>query len=273
MIRTMGISVRHALSVALLAGTALAATACDALKVSLQRHSEYHVQVARLYLETGLLERAVAEFEYALELSPDLVEAHIGIGNAFQEVGDYRRAHDSFSTAAHLEPNNFDACRGLGLTKQLLGMVKEAVTAYLRALAIRPDSFHVNEHLASAYLQLDRPGQAIVYAEQAVSLYDGDQGAWANLATSYRLDGEYEKAVDAYRRALELGDADAPLEPIVVGLADAHIRLGRFERAAVALRNQIRRHPSSLAHERLGYCQFKQHRFEAALTSYRAVLA
>jgi superkiller protein 3 len=150
--------------------------------------------------------------------------------------------------------------------QQLRGLIRNAVASYQRALAIHPDNFDANQSLASAYLQLGRPADATPYAKRATEIMPESQAAWANLATSQSLAGLYNDAVESYRQALELGE---PAEPILLGLADAHIRLNHFERAINVLQTLIRTTPSTTAYERTGYSQFKLRNFEDALKNYR----
>ena len=229
-----------------------------------------HMQEAKRFLDRGLPDSAWASFGLALEENPKLVDAHVGMGWIYHDWGRDVLAHRSFETATGLDPTHYEAHYGLGLTKQVLGWIGDAVEVYLRALALRPASFEANHHLASAYLLLERIEEALPYAQRATRLNANHQGAWANLGTIYRQLGRYQKAIDAYRRAAELGE---PAEPILLGMADANIHLERYDRAAVLLRHQNRRKPSATAYERLGYCQFKQRRFDDALASFRAALS
>ncbi len=251
------------------AAAVIAQSGCESFLESPASHTG-HLQQARQFLDQGLTDSAWASFGLALEANPKLVDAHVGMGWIYHDWNKDVLAHRSFETATGLDPTHYEAHYGLGLTKQVLGWVQDAVAVYLRALALRPSSFEVNHHLAGAYIMLDRIEEALPYAEIATRLNPDHQGAWANLAATYRHTGDYEKAVNAYRRAAELGD---PADPILLGMADAHIQLGRFERAVVVLRNQNRRSPSATAYERLGYCQFKLRQFDDALASFRAAMS
>ncbi len=86
----------------------------------------------------------------------------------------------------------------------------------------------------------------------------------------YSLVGDYENAVGAYRQTLELGDVAIP---VMLGLADAHIKLGNYQRAENVLRAIEREGGSPIARERMGAVLFKQRKFEAASQAYRGVLA
>ena len=218
------------------------------------------------YVEQGLDEQALRAFARAIEQNPRLVEAHMGLGAIHQKRGSLVEASNAYRTATELAPMSFDAHFHLGEVQHLMGRFADATRAYLQALAIAPDDFNTNNSLATVYLQQGRPGMAIPFAERATQIAPDDQAAWVNLASALSLDGQLDAAVDAYRHAAELGAIDAP---ILLGLADAHIRLEHYDRARVVLAAQIRQAPSALAHERMGYVLYKSRRFEDALEHYQ----
>lgn len=246
-------------------------SACSGLGRSSARDraARGHLAQAQSYLSQGLSDAALESFGLALEQNPRLLEAQMGIGGIYRQRGDYQQAETAYLRATEIAPSSFDAYYLLALMRQLGGKLEEAVRAYLRALTINPRSFEANSHLAATYLQLNRPAEALPYARRSTQLKAGDQAAWANLAAAHSLLAQYEEAVEAYRQAVELGEQH---EALLLGLADAHLRLGRYERATNVLDAVIRKHPSSTAYERLGYCRFKQRDFENALGSYRSAV-
>lgn len=221
------------------------------------------------YLDQGLLDAALASFGLALERNPRLTEAHMGMGNVYRELGDFEKASGAFERAVQTNPNSVDAHYSLGLMRHLMGRFSDAIASYLRALTIDPNSFDANRDLAAAYLQINRPNDALPYAQRAVQLDPDDQGAWANLAATFSLAERYSEAVDAYRQAAEAG---APTAPVMLGLADAHIRLGNYELAINVLRTAVHQSPSATAHERLGFALFRLRRIDDALVQYRQAL-
>ncbi len=235
-----------------------------------QRAGQVQLQQAQEYKDQGLDEQALEAFSAALQDNPNLVEAHMGMGEIFREQGDYRLANRSYRHAARLAPHSFDAQYYYGLMQHLLGKIDRAIRIYLRALSIKPDSFDANLNLGSAYLQTGSAVEALPFAKRATELNAHHQLAWANLAAVYSLLERYPEAVAAYRQAVELGEL---AEPILLGLANAHIQLGHYDRAINVLQSLNRRLPSSTAYERLGYAQFKTRRFDESLASFRAALS
>lgn len=253
-----------ALSAVLIAGCALNSAN------STQEQATAHLESASTFKESGLLDSALAEFGLALEVNPNIADAHMGMGSIYQQRGDYELASRAYERATIVEPNKFEAHYHLGLMKQLLGRLREALQAYKTAWRLNPDDFQVNRELGSTYLQMGRPGEALTFVQIATKLDPDSQAAWCNLAATYNLLGRYEEAVDTYRQAAELGDL---ADPVLLGLADAHIHLNNLQQALNVLEALIRRSPSVIAYERLGYVKFKMRQFEPALFQYRQAMA
>jgi len=232
--------------------------------------AQMHVSQGHQFSDQGLSNSALASFALAIAENPKIVDAHLGMGNVYRQRGRYELAERSFTTATHIAPNNYEGHYYLGLVLHLGNKLEDAARVYLRALVIRPESYEANYHLGGAYLQLGRPNDAAQYVTRATDLNPESQEAWANQGVALSLLGQYEEAVEAFRHANELGDTQTP---VLIGLADALLRLERYERAINVLQSLIRHEPTSLVHERMGYCLFKSYRFEDALTSYRAALS
>ncbi|MEM6505308.1 MAG: tetratricopeptide repeat protein [Planctomycetota bacterium] len=243
---------------------------CEARRAAeRQARVQDYLDRADLYIGQGLEDSAFAMFGQALLENPRVVDAHIGIGDIYKGRGDYDRAAVRFELAAAIEPTNFDAHYNLGVCKQVLGDIPYAIKAYRRAINLIPDSAEANRDLASAYLQDGKPGLAMSFAQEAIELGDESFGAWANLGFIYSRLERYSDAIDAFRSASEAAEPDDDLEPVLIGLSDAHIRLGNYTRATNTLNTLINTNPSSTAHERLGVCLFKQRQYEDALRQFK----
>jgi len=227
------------------------------------------VSEARQLQAQGKPEDALAAFERAISENPKLTEAHMGMGDVFRQQEDYGQASAAYRSAILTDPNSYEARYFYGLTAQLTGRLGTAIESYKRALIIDPSSFAANLYMASAYLQGGKAQDALPYAQRAIELSADSQAAWATLGSVHSLMGNYHEAVEAYRQTLELGD---PLTPILLGLADAHLRLGNYQRAETALRVALRNEPDAVVSERLGYCLYRQSRYEEGVEAYQQSL-
>ena len=227
------------------------------------------VRAGEVLREAGQLDAALAEFNRALEINPDYVDAYLGVGSVERDRRQYQEARSTYQTAVRLDGFNFDARYYLGLMQQVLGETGQAIFQYQKAIEINPDDAAAHRDLATAYLQVGNVEQARVHGERAVELDRGSQAAWANLAATYSILERYEEALNAYRYATELGEID---EPVLLGLGDTHLKLGNVPRAVNTLQSLVLKWPSATAFERLGYAQFRSRRFEDAERSYRRAL-
>ncbi len=227
------------------------------------------VERARSLERAGDLTGALDMFERAIEFNPELTVAYLGAGDIYRKRGDFSAAERHYSEAAQIEPRNFDAQYLHGLSLQLLNRLAEAVRAYLRALAVRPNDVNANLNIATAYLQMEEPRQALVYGVRAVRI-DGNSGpARANLGAIYAALGRYEAAVAEFQQAAELMELTPEL---LLNLADALSRTGRHDEAINTLQQVIRTKPGAIAYERLGAAAFRQRDYEGAQEAFELAL-
>lgn len=212
---------------------------------------------------------ALLELERAIAVNPKLTVAYLKAGDIYGERGDWNTAESRYGEAASVEPQNFDAQYKHGLSLQMLSRFAESVRAYLRALAIRPNDFEANLNLATAYLQLEEPRQAQVYAVRAVRLNSRSGAARANLGAVYAALGEHEAAVNEYQQASGLMELSSQL---LLNWADSLSRTGRHAEAVNTLGEVIRIEPSATAYERLGAARFRMRAYAEAESAFTRAL-
>ncbi len=233
---------------------------------NVQAESETIADEGQRLLRSGNLDAALAEFERAIAINPELTVAYLGAGDIHRRSGDYTRAEESYREAARLEPNSFRAQYSHGLSLQLLQRVSEAIRAYLRALAIDPDHFAANLNLAIAYLSIGEPGQGVAFAERAVGIRPDDGPARVNLAATYAAMDRHADAVIEYQQAAERMELSPEL---LLGLADSLGRTGRYAEMAATLEQLVRVAPTATAYERLGSAWFRLRAYPDALRAFR----
>lgn len=217
----------------------------------------------------GDTERALAEFQRAIDVNPELMSAHLAIGDLYRMQGEYARAETAYRRAAQIEPQNFAAQYYDGLMLHLLSRVGEAIQAYLRALAVQPDDFRTNLNLGQAYYQLDENGQALRYAQRAAELNPRDGSARFSLGAIYAALNRHREAVQEYEQAAELMDLSPKL---LLKLAESLAQMQRWEEAANTLEQVIKTEPSAAAYERMGAAKFRMEQYDEALANFEKAL-
>jgi tetratricopeptide (TPR) repeat protein len=237
----------------------------DAVSLS----SSQRIRAGNVLRDAGQLDEALNQFNRALEINPAAAEAYLGIGSIQHRRAQYEEAKASYRQATLLDSVSVEARYYLGLMHQVLGETGQAIENYRQALRLDPDNTQAHRDLATAYLQVGHPRLALPHAREAARLDPTDQAALLNLGAVLSLLQQYEEALDVYRVATELGDLD---EPVLLGLGDTHLRLGNIERAINTLQVLVRRYPSAVSHERLGYGFFRSRSFDLAERHYRESL-
>lgn len=224
---------------------------------------------AQQAIRSGEKDRALVEFEKAIEINPNLVPAHLGIADLYRMDRNWAAAEPSYARAAAIEPGNFDAQFLDGLMLQELDRVQEAIQAYSRALRIRADDFRANLHISAAYYELDENSQALVYGRRAVELRPKNGEARFNLGAVYTAMERHREAVKEYQQAAELMELSPGL---LMNLAEGLGKLQRYDEMKNTLEQLLKREESAAAYERLGFAEFGLRRYEEALAAFEKAL-
>ena len=102
----------------------------------------------------GRLNDAIAQFEEALRLQPDLAAAHFNLGNAWSQMpGRLNEAIAQFEAALRLRPDYAPGWHELGLSWFSLGNMPAAAAAFREELRLSPNDPAARQALAAALQQ------------------------------------------------------------------------------------------------------------------------
>jgi tetratricopeptide (TPR) repeat protein len=164
-------------------------------------------------LQIGRIDEAVAHLRKALEIQPDYAQAHYNLGGAFLKKGQLDQAIVEFEKLVAIQPGAPEAHTSLGNALLQKGRVDEAILQFQKALAIQPGFAEARGNLAGIAWRLAtspnpslRNGtKAIELARQTDQLAGGSNPMMAGvLAAAYAEAGQFDQAVAAAQRALEL---------------------------------------------------------------------
>ena len=249
------------LTAGVVAGALVAVTGC------LQQPSSVDDLIrARMELDQGRRDMAMARLTAAIEKNPQLGLAYLGRGEIYKQTGDYQAAANDFEKATKLEPYNFNAHYQLGLMYQYLKKFAEAIQSYQKAVEIRPMDADANMNLALVYSQTGDPLHGLRYAQQAVNGAQDSAMAHANLGAMYAQLGYGDLAIDEYKRAIEL---NSKLTEVYLNLATEYLKNNKYEQGRQVLETAAALANSPAVSERLGFAYFKLHRFDNAKAAYQ----
>jgi Flp pilus assembly protein TadD len=237
-----------------------------------------HNNLGFLFLHRGELDKAISEFQTALDIRSRNTQSHYSLGAALIEsnLGNalareqlWDAAIDHLQEAVRLRPDYADAYFNLGSVLFQQGKIDQAIAQWQKTLAIHPRDAEAHRNVADALRKQGKVKEAISEYEQTLNLAPEDSAALNNLAwilatysDASMRDGA--RAVTLATRAVQASGGRNP--SFVRTLAAAHAEAGQFAEAAA----------TAEAAKALANTQSKPElarRLEGEITLYRARVA
>jgi tetratricopeptide (TPR) repeat protein len=156
--------------------------------------SEY-VRRGNIYLDSGKLDEAIADFTEAHRLDPKNEWALPDRGIAYVWKHDFDKAVEDFAAGEAINPNNAVLIRGRALMAELKGNFEEAVAGYTKSLVQDPDNMFATAHRASSLLDLGKPDEALKDLNSVLKIDATNAAALTARATAYHSLGQNDKAL------------------------------------------------------------------------------
>ncbi len=164
------------------------------------------------------IELAAEASRTALALAPGSLEAHRARGYVLEVTSNYEQAIAEYQAALDVNPNIADLYLALGRNYSALGINDKAVEAFTRAIALNPTDPIPAVYISRVYGRVGEYAKAAQYAEQAVKAdptngaYYGNWGVWL-----YR-NLQWPEAAEKLRLAIEGGQTEdgQPIEPVAL---------------------------------------------------------
>lgn len=166
-----------------------------------------HSNLGGVLMQKGRAAEAMAEFEKALQINPDLAEAHNNMGLLLSDIpAQAANAEAEFREALKIRPDYAQAHNDLGsLLADDPMRVQEAMAEYQAALRISPDYAEAHNNMGSALSGLGRSEEAIREFEEALRINPNLAEAHANLGVALmKTPGRMPEAVRHFQTALEI---------------------------------------------------------------------
>lgn len=232
-----GIWARFAIMLAAMASLCICALAEDGIEEDDSAESWF--EKGEELSMNGSTEEALAAYEWAVELDPEMAEAWIGKGYAKSRLAfidkdpaGYNESLLSFERAIELNRSQAQAWNGKGTVLSMMERYEEAVEAYGASLEIDPLQPWVLVGKANALWKLGRHDESIAASDEAIdAAFETVEKAfvWFERAHLFAEDGDYNGTMEALNRATELAPDDKNFWINGGVLLSAH--LGRYEEA------------------------------------------
>lgn len=182
--------------------------ACEkAQTLNVDSNREVKVALGRLYRVRGLYQKAEDILRKAITISPTEVEAYIELGEVHSAKKEFDEAEASFLRAIDLKRNYWKAHEALADFYYTKGQYSDSANTYEMVSRLTPDSSIGYLGKGAAYWMLGEIKPALESYERALALNPSRQ-AYTNLGLSYYYAGQFQKAVNMQKEALQYAETD-----------------------------------------------------------------
>lgn len=150
------------------AGKALNENRFDSALKNLERISHLepafasaHSSRGTIYLELRQWNQAEEAFQKAVEVAPSDYRYHLGLGWFYLQTDRATEAITPLQRAVELKPEDAEAHAFLGEAMRLTGNIEDSTVQLQKALALVPNLGLALHALGTAYLELNKPEQAL----------------------------------------------------------------------------------------------------------------
>ena len=135
---------------------------------------------------------------------------YYNLGYLYQQQGLYAEAAAQYEKAVRLVPNFLQARANLGRVYHLQHRPGEAIAEYQRALADHPDEGRLYAHLGESYMALSQYAEARAAYRRAVDLGVETASAFYDLGVISEQEGKLEAARSYFPPSLAQGRWSTP---------------------------------------------------------------
>lgn len=160
------------------------------------------------YRCTGETNRAIACYEKAFGLRPDIFEINRNLGSVLLDSGRAAEATNYYIRAVSSMPDAPDVNLDLAVAEMAAGDNAAAVTQFKRAVELNPGQARPLYLRGLAFARLDQSTNAIDCFQAALRISPGDPRILHHLELEWIKEGNYTAATDAERRLMKLYQAD-----------------------------------------------------------------
>lgn len=181
----------------------------EAIRIE-SRNAKTHYNLGIALSRKGNTEHAIESFEKAIQINPDYIKAYFHLGEAYAQQRKMDKALEHYHKATQINPEFFPAHFRMADVLAGKGELEKAIKNYKLVLNLKPDFAPALNGLAWIYATHKDPRyrnaeEAVRLARKACDLTKNQHpGFLDTLAAAYAESGEFEKAQQIARNALDL---------------------------------------------------------------------
>jgi tetratricopeptide (TPR) repeat protein len=184
--------------------------ACQAAVSGAPTNARYLSALGDVHLAAAHLPEAADAYTRAIKAEPQNSSYYYNLGLTYMHARDFKRAAELFNEAIKMKPGFAPYYCSRGLAAENLRNQKQAIEDYQTAFKLDKTNAYAHFLYAGVFSDPDDPTytnrfEAVEHAEKAVKLTQYKNAQYLmGLARALRVGRNYEQAVEAARKAVEL---------------------------------------------------------------------
>ncbi len=215
-------------------------------------------------------ENPMALWSDAIEKSPNKARPYNGRGMAYYNAGDYDKALEDFNWALDLYPDFDFALQNRGNTYMKMENFREAADDYARILHMNKWSYANYNNLANAYYKLQMWDSAVANYTRFIKEYPDLINNYINRGNAYKGAGMADSAIADYQRALKI----SPRVPsIYSSIGEVYFLAKQYDAAIENYSRALNLEPGNIKHLfNRATCYYYMEDFEKAIKDYSVIV-
>jgi serine/threonine-protein kinase len=201
-------------------------------------------QLAAAYSNRGLLlrtkgqlDQAIDDFSRAVQLNPKFTAAYFNRAAAYYDKRDYQKCLEDNNRVIELNPRDATAYNNRGTIYSLRRQIDRAIADFTVAIQINPGYLSAYNNRGNAYIDKNELDEALKDFNLAIKLDAGNAASFSYRGYTWFLKGELDKAMADLDRAIELNSNYALA---YLHRSEAHRKKGNIKQADADYREAIR---------------------------------
>ena len=156
------------------------------------------------YRRKGDFDKAIQNYDKAIEIKPDFAEAYNNRGAAYAEKRDFDKAIQNFTTAIKIKPDFAEAYCNRGNAYDEKHDFDKAIQDFTTAIELKPDFAEAYNNRGIAYGGKRDFDKAIQNYDKAIEIKPDFAEAYCNRGVAYVEKRDFDKAIQNYDKAIEI---------------------------------------------------------------------
>ena len=179
----------------------------NAGKLSWQK--SYRLGIA--YLQRGRTADAAMTLEGVVKRHPDFYKTYESLGMAYYKMDDLEKAASTWDKAVKISPQAAHLEDMIGRAKQKIEF-KKRISTLEQEIKNSQVAWQKRFELAVLYIGMKRIEEAKAQLEEVVKVKKDSPEVYDAIAQAYAMSGDFEKAVNAEKKAVKLRPSDEGLK-------------------------------------------------------------